>query len=357
MIGIDVTRAVMAWSIDSVVVLTPLLLVAWMLDRFGLRPFDPRLAHGVWLIVLVRLLVPPSVLPWPLAAGRVEAPPAGPWLSGAAEASALSPGAALFAAWSAGVLIVVVTWCVRASIASRRLSAEKGAVPAAWAARLVEIIDEARLARRPSVLVDPLTFAPYVTGLVHPRLVLPPRADAWPPSALEHAVRHELAHLRRRDLWVEAAWMAACAVYWFHPLVHVARRRAYDARELCCDAEVAAVVGPDYRESLLRMAARQLDGPVVTPPQHGWHPILWRLKALEQLPARRSRLATLIGGAALVVLAMACLVPHVRVAAGPAPATDLSGLVDPTIRLEMGRGSLHVRYALMEQMNARESTR
>lgn len=351
------TQPLLAWGADSIVVLTPLLIVAWGLDRFALTRIDPRLAHFVWVIVLARLLAPPVLLPWPSAFGRIEAPIPGAWVVAGAEGPAHVPLVTLTAVWAAGALLVAASWFVGSWRAARRLSREGRAVPAAWASPLAGIIDEARLARRPSTLVDPLAVAPYVTGLVRPRLILPPRAHEWPPAAFEHAVRHELAHLRRRDLWLAAAWMAACAIYWFHPLVHLARRRAYDARELCCDAEVAALVGPGYRESLLRTAARVLAPPVAVPPQHGWHPIVQRLRALEHLPARRSRRATLAGALVLVLLAIATLPPHVRLSAARPPAVDLAGLIDPATRLAMGRGSLHVRYALMQRINAREAAR
>ena len=39
---------------------------------------------------------------------------------------------------------------------------------------------------------------------------------------------HELAHVARGDLWIEAAWAALNLAYWFHPVAYLARRLGYE---------------------------------------------------------------------------------------------------------------------------------
>ncbi|HEX4589681.1 MAG TPA: M56 family metallopeptidase, partial [Gemmataceae bacterium] len=49
---------------------------------------------------------------------------------------------------------------------------------------------------------------------------------------------HELAHFRRGDHWVRWLEVLATAVYWWNPLVWLARRGLREAEEQCCDAWV-----------------------------------------------------------------------------------------------------------------------
>ena len=53
-------------------------------------------------------------------------------------------------------------------------------------------------------------------GLLRPVIVLPPEV---PEADLPLILRHELCHIRRRDLWYKGVMLLANAVHWFNPLV------------------------------------------------------------------------------------------------------------------------------------------
>lgn len=76
---------------------------------------------------------------------------------------------------------------------------------------------------------------PIVTGLLRPVILMPRSAADWPERQRTAALRHELAHVQRGDLWANFAGMLACAAYWFHPLVWVVTRRMREEQEAACD--------------------------------------------------------------------------------------------------------------------------
>jgi TonB family protein len=106
------------------------------------------------------------------------------------------------------------------------------------------------------VLETPDVPVPLACGIVRPVVVLPHGAAAWPQIRLRTVLRHELAHIQRHDLAVQAIGQAACCLYWFHPLVWIAAHRLRLERERACDDSVLAsgVPAEDYADALVDLA-------------------------------------------------------------------------------------------------------
>ncbi len=100
---------------------------------------------------------------------------------------------------------------------------------------------------------------PVVWGCFRPEILLPKSVSAWPEERLRIAVLHEVAHVRRGDLWTVLISAAAQIVYWFHPLVWWISTQAAGAQELACDDRVldTGVAPPEYA-ALLVDTARHL---------------------------------------------------------------------------------------------------
>ena len=75
---------------------------------------------------------------------------------------------------------------------------------------------------------------PVTLGLIRPVILLP--GEGAPPLA----IRHELFHVKRRDIWGKCLIFLACAVHWFNPLVWLMARTAGRDAEAACDAQVVA---------------------------------------------------------------------------------------------------------------------
>ncbi len=65
---------------------------------------------------------------------------------------------------------------------------------------------------------------PMTWGVFRPVIMLPDEALDWPAERLATVLRHELAHVRRRDGLAQALALIACALYWPNPLVWGAAR-------------------------------------------------------------------------------------------------------------------------------------
>lgn len=75
---------------------------------------------------------------------------------------------------------------------------------------------------------------PAVTGLLRPRLLLP--HEHYDVQELRYILRHELCHLKRRDMLLKLVLLAANAMHWFNPVVYLMLRQADEDIELACDS-------------------------------------------------------------------------------------------------------------------------
>jgi beta-lactamase regulating signal transducer with metallopeptidase domain len=143
------------------------------------------------------------------------------------------------AIWIAGAVGVLFAHAVRIRRLWRMINGSAQAPP--------PIADEiARQARDcglrpPAARVCSSVSCPVVVALPRAMLLWPSELDARLDSAARQAViAHELAHLKRRDhltAWLEVA--AAC-IWWWHPVLWLARRELREYAELACDAWVVA---------------------------------------------------------------------------------------------------------------------
>jgi beta-lactamase regulating signal transducer with metallopeptidase domain len=275
---------------------TVLALLAALAGRLGARP---AWRHGLWLLVLLRLVTPPFVpvavprpagpaveasaeepSPQPALAAPVSETPSpeilpkveGSPLSGETTAPAApaeprplpepepsarlseppdptptagtpseGPGvsACVLAAWLAGSLAWFALAGVRVRRFERLLRFARRA-PAGLQERAGRLARALGLRRGPVVWLMPGPVPPMLWALAGaPRLIVPVALwDRLSEEQRDALLTHELAHLRRRDHWVRRLELVALGLYWWHPVAWWARRELRDAEEQCCDAWV-----------------------------------------------------------------------------------------------------------------------
>jgi beta-lactamase regulating signal transducer with metallopeptidase domain len=286
-------RTLIETALSNALVACLLALLAFAVSRWR----RPALAHGLWLLVLLKLLTPPLIpiyLPGldaepakadvPTSTAVVESNPVQPAateeLGLMLEALVLPPPAAnepaqeetkpeqeptnrwlkwLIPVWLGGSVLWlaatlysiwrfqrVLRWARPAPLSiqdhTRRLAAKFG------------------IQRPPRVYVVEGVVTPMIWAVGGaPRLLFPAglldRLDAEQRAAL---LLHELAHVRRRDHWVRFLELLVVALYWWHPVVWWARRELREAEEQCCDAWVvwaSSGEGQTYARALLEAVA------------------------------------------------------------------------------------------------------
>jgi beta-lactamase regulating signal transducer with metallopeptidase domain len=105
---------------------------------------------------------------------------------------------------------------------------------------------------------------PMTTGLLTPSVVLPLGAEDWSDGQLRSVLRHEMAHVKRRDCWMLLVAQIACAVQWMNPMSWFALKRMVVEREQACDDWVVSsgISVKAYAASLLELGSQIKRGPL-----------------------------------------------------------------------------------------------
>jgi len=136
--------------------------------------------------------------------------------------------------------------------------------------QLVRDVAEAiQLRRVPAVLLSEVDCSPFVCGLWRPMLVLPKSLEPLVSAGeLRPVIVHELAHLKRGDLWFGWIPQIARVMYFFHPVAYWAAFRVRLEAELACDgwAMNATGQGPAaYADLLVRIVSRLSEPAMLRP--------------------------------------------------------------------------------------------
>jgi beta-lactamase regulating signal transducer with metallopeptidase domain len=365
----------LTWLILHTLTALALALVVLALGRC-LR-LGPAARHALWLVVLLKLLMPPvlswpwtlpaAAQPWasaavaPRAEERQHPPPtftfrqiddrplspAGEWVilstawpqeaqpelvEGARGGGWKDRASLLAAAWLACGLFLAGRELVRARRLGRLLACARPA-SAELAAAVRELAGGLGV-RPPRVLVLPALGSPMVWAWGPARLLWPAGLEeGLSPEAWRAVLVHELAHLRRRDHW--AGWLLLVAgwAWWWHPLFWLVRRRLHGEAELACDAWVVATLPQArraYAEALLTVCQRWSLPAAAAPAlgaAGGYRDLERRLLMVmrEQVPCRLSTGVILVVGA----LALAAL-PALTSGQSAPTAVPVQPAVTPT---------------------------
>ena len=325
----------MFWQVSLLIV------IGGALDAAMRKWAWPQVFYALWLLVLLKLVLPPTLAspvsivgafgtlgagheavatgfeyPVPLSAPTVALPNAPD------PGAGLSWMAWLMLVWAVGVLFFGAWVAVKVRTVRRmyRVDREHAPVPAWMDELLASAAARLKLRRIPALVASPHVSTPAVFGVARPVLILPARdLSTLSKRDAEHILMHELAHIKRGDLIVHALALVVQIVYWFNPLVWVAQRRMRGLRELCCDATVAGVLRdetPVYRRTLLETARCLLERPRefalgFLGLMEDTSMIVTRLKWLEKRAwrNRRLRVATV---SAVVAVMVGCVLPMTK---------------------------------------------
>jgi TonB family protein len=278
------TDLILTTALKGTIVLAAAWIAAALLRR---SPADLR--HRIWLAALIAMAL--LLIPWPKRAPMTFAA-AAELGAGKVTAAASRSLPLLPMLWLAGVALVLIRF-------------------GAGVIRLAQLTHSARVSDDKTIRISESIHTPMTWGAIRPVILLPAYVEDWPAGQRDVVIRHERAHIERRDwLWQSFA-QAMTAIFWFHPLVWIAAAQLrQEAEHAADDATLATgIEGPDYADRLMAVARRLQSGSPVSAVAMVRKPALTsRIAAI--LDSGRIRTGASVGARIGVVLAaVALLVP------------------------------------------------
>ncbi|WP_426701763.1 M56 family metallopeptidase [Rhodanobacter sp. Col0626] len=340
----DTLLARLAWTSAQAVLLIG---VVWLVCRL-LPQLSAALHCTLWWLVGLQLILglcwstPLQLRVWPPAAQHVTVVQIRSALPAATPArdmptirtmpgdrhAAIAPTTSWYAHWR---LILVSLWLtallMQLSIAGRQwrnarrvLRDSRPLQDESLRAMGAEQVRKLGLRRLPELRVSAEISSPQVTGMWRTTVLLPAdRRLSLSESAM--AMAHELAHLRRGDLWL--GWIPAIAqrLFFFHPLVAWAVREYALSREAACDAQVLEQTGTmpqAYGHLLLRLGIAHPVHSGLAGASPSFHNLKRRLTMLQQIDTLSRRRVR--GWPLVILIVLAGVLPYRVTASAPQTA-------------------------------------
>jgi bla regulator protein blaR1 len=168
----------------------------------------------------------------------------------------------LLALWLVGVVALGLR-LIGGLIGVVRLHWHKLPLPLDLAGRVEQLGKALRIDALPSVFLSRTVSEALVIGFWRPVVLVPAAwAAEMPLVVLEAVIAHELAHIRRLDLWVNLLQRVVETLLFYHPAVWWVSRQLRLEREMCCDELAVAATGRRiaYVKTLELVARERLAG-------------------------------------------------------------------------------------------------
>ena len=162
----------------------------------------------------------------------------------------------LFCLWILGIVVCAVYQLIAVWRFRRRIhrDAYRSGI---WQRRADKLARRMGLVKAPRVAMVRASISPVLWGLGrHAHILLPDRLmEQLDRRAQDGLIYHELAHYQRGDHWVRLLESLVLVIYWWHPVFWWTRHEITKAEEQCCDLAAIRHTGGDrrtYAEALLQ---------------------------------------------------------------------------------------------------------
>ncbi len=371
----DISQMWWQWMGPMLLQVTVLILIISGLDIILKKWAWPQIRYGLWILVLIKLLIPPG---WYLSSSvishfqphikqavlsRIEIPGTSFTTQGKISESSIqeqtishSPAETspqperqtisplhsetvekpvwqtwVMGIWLSGILIYLTLLIGKMKKLRywHQQQIDKD-IPPCFHKILVQTAQRLNLDNLPAIVFSDKAVTPAVYGMFRPVLLLPANYfDTLSENEARHVLLHELAHLKRGDLWLHGLSLFLQILYWFNPLMLWVRKQMKHVREICCDFTVANILREktgEYRQTLLN-TARELLTEKIEPglgllgvfEEPFW--LVARLKWLEKKPWQNQGLAMAAAFFAALIMTFSILPMAGSEKTRPAPPT------------------------------------
>ncbi len=175
---------------------------------------------------------------------------------------------------------------------------------------LTKCKDRLALTKNPEIIVQGYIDTPALMGIMRPKIILPSYIVESPEDEIEYILIHELAHIKRLDMFVNYLLIGLNGVYWFNPLVWLMFRLIRQDLELASDFLVINAIGQNsqkaYSRSLISVLERSSHNKTPIAPRlcmvDGKNGMKRRINMIKQIEAFKQRRIIIAISSILVII-------------------------------------------------------
>ena len=208
----------------------------------------------------------PRPAPPTVASASASQAPAGPAAAPASKPSpprlpASPPWATrewLGVLWLLGAVVLGVRLALGVQVIRGQLRRGRPVRDAAVLAMVAECRETLKVRQPLELLETGAVQSPALFGFGRIQLLLPEGMVAtFSPAEFRHVLLHEMAHLRRKDVWMNWLMSGLQVLHWFNPVLWLGFSRMRADRELACDALALSFTREEerasYGETIIRL--------------------------------------------------------------------------------------------------------
>ncbi len=260
-----------------------LILAVFAIKTITQKKISAKLIHLLWLVVLVRLVMPitldspihvnitqPVAINAPIAESPVYDVTSANFHDSASDnslSSAMNDITAknnalpvidvyliAFTIWALVAFLFATATAVRITLFKHKLKQLN--MTDDYKAQLEAAKKEIDIKQEIRIALSEHTDIPFVFGAIKPIIVIPKHfKKTMTDTKLSYIILHELCHVKRHDILVNFVWLFARAIHWFNPLAHIAYKSYLDSADRACDETVSHNMHYDekceYSQSLI----------------------------------------------------------------------------------------------------------
>lgn len=271
--GGDHIDTLAAWGLQTGLMVSVLIGLVLIIRRPFARYFGAGAAYALWLLPLGRLFMPNMTIPFLTRSAPEPLTPIQMPFNETILAPTTLPNIITTAApkeafniWPVLTLVwigVAVLWLAYQLLKQNRFMTRMKENSVVISDGFRDAIDASKqavgLRHLPDIRLSENVSGPMVTGVRKPMILLPADFETrFSADQRRFALIHEMAHIKRGDLWVAFVVLTVRALFWPNPLVHYAAHKLRVDQEAACDASVVARTGEEtthsYAETLVHAA-------------------------------------------------------------------------------------------------------
>lgn len=116
-----------------------------------------------------------------------------------------------------------------------------------WREQFNTIKKELKINKKVGFLYSEYCNTPMTIGIFSPKVIVPVwNEDMVENNSYRSIIKHELVHVKQRDLLIKMVAMIVIAIHWFNPFTYILYYEISNISEMCCDSIV--LKGKDSKE-------------------------------------------------------------------------------------------------------------